>query len=616
MSLSRSVYLVSGVPLFGLAALLSGCATPFDEQATEDLRRSVIASAQRELVDARRAPEPGPVDRRPSSLSFPPERLAELLEMAGPGSYAGETARSPGTDVMGRGGAPELFRLSLEQAVGSAVANNLDVQLARLEPAINQQAVTAALAAFDWVFFADFDWRSTDTPQPVPEVMGQPVGVGASVSQSVSYTTGLRRPLTTGGVFTVSQGQTYSDDSTPGTALDPDPSNGASIALRYEQPLLRGFGSDVALSEIRLAQNAERDAVHALKETLLGVVLATERAYWDLAFARRSLLIQQRLLDRGIETRDVLERRLGVDARPAEFSDAVARVESRRAALIRATRSYRDASDALKRLINDPSLTVGTTVLLLPVDAPLEEPVTVSYLDALVTAARVRPEIARSVLAIDNSAIRQSVARNARLPLLNFLLETSFQGLDEDAGEAYEDAVDGRFVGWLLGLSFERPIGNREAEANYRAAQLARLAATVSYRRAVQDVVLDVKLALRSVRTNWQLIEQTRTSRLAATENLRTLDVLERTVASLDPEFLNLKFNRQEALAQAELEELAARVDYNVALAELRDARGTALEDNNIRFVVPDAGSAWGADGAAGVGAPVARRQGETERGG
>ena len=78
-------------------------------------------------------------------------------------------------------------------------------------------------------------------------------------------------------------------------------------------------------------------------------------------------------------------------------------------------------------------------------------------------------------------------------------------------------------------------------------------------------------------------------ARIAAAESLRTIEVQEDLNAGLTPEFLNLKFNRQESLATAELREIQALVDYQIALSELYNSMGIALERNNIEFVVPDA---------------------------
>ena len=108
-----------------------------------------------------------------------------------------------------------------------------------------------------------------------------------------------------------------------------------------------------------------------------------------------------------------------------------------------------------------------------------------------------------------------------------------------------------------------------------------------TYARRFRAIVLDVKNALRDVDAAYQLIEQTRTSRLAAAENLRTLLVQERLIQSLTPDFLDLKFRRQEALATAEIQEAAAIADYNTALSQLNAATGTSLQRNAIDFQNP-----------------------------
>jgi outer membrane protein TolC len=596
MARKQAWYRAMGMPSVALSVIIVGCSTPFSERATEELRQSVIDSSERELRHAAREPGPRDLQRVPSDLSLAPERMAELEKMAGLRSYPSDVEMT-GHDLFG--GSHELgtgVRVSLQQAIASAVGNNLTLQAARLDPAIRQAQVVAAQATFDWVFFADFEWNITDRPSVVPVINGVPVGAAAQTNQSVAYTTGIRKPLTSGGQFTASQGQTYLDQTERVTSFSPDPSNAAFASFRYDQPLLRGFGSDVALSEIRLALNVERDAIEALRTTLLDVINETEGAYWELVRARHSLQIQQRLLQRGIETRDVLESRLGVDARPAEFSDAVARVEQRRANVIRAENAIRQASDRLKQLMNDPELNVGSEVLLAPIDDPIEAPIRFSLLESMSAALAMRPELQRSILAIDSASIRQVVARNMRLPLLNFSVEAMLLGLSDDIGEAYEDVAESRFLNWLMSLAFEQPLGNRAAEANYRQRQLERLGATIRYREAVQQVVLEVKATLRNIDTNYRLIEQTRSARLAAAENLRTLLVLEETIASLSPDFLDLKFRRQDALAVAELEELRALVDYNTSLADLSRATGEALERNGIRFIVPDAGDFIGPD--------------------
>lgn len=567
--------------------LTAGCAGPLEAPRAQSMRDAVSAAAQREIDAVGDSPGVGrrTITRQPSSLDFSPERMRELEEMAGPASY---TAVQPPVGLDLAGEQSDQVAISLQRAVASAVEHNLAVESARYVPAINEANVVLAEAAFDWVFFSNLNWNNVDEPTFVPIIGGNPVSTGATVNESLFWDTGLRRRLTSGANLSVSQSITYSDDSSPGVTLFPDPGFNTAVNVGLSQPLLRGFGADVNLAQVRLARNTERASVQNLRDTLINTVTQTESAYWDLYRARERLKIAQRLVDRGEGTRKVLEGRLDFDVRPAEFSDAVARVESRKADVIRAQRLLRDASDRLKVLVNDPSIAIGDETLIIPLNSPNGAPVEFGLLDAVLTAVNDRPDVQRAVLSIDDAAIREQVAANARLPLLDLSVRATLQGLTDDLGESYEDVGESRFVNFLVGVAFEQALGNRAGEAAFRGARLARMQSVINYRAAVQNAVFEIKSALRDVVTNYQLIEQTRASRLAAAENLRALLVEEEKLRGLTPDFLNLKLNRQEALANAEIQELNALIDYQLAIARIYDAMGTSLERNQIEFVVPD----------------------------
>lgn len=576
------------LPACGILILAAGCSSPLEQQESSSaLRESIIQDARRERRDIEHRPEPSTLTRSPSRLDFPPERMSELNAMAGSAAYpTSDPALSPGL----LGEPSPIFRIDLRQAVLRAAKQSLDSRVLEFDPAINQSRTIAAEAAFDWTFFTNFDWNAVDEPQVRPFVGAVPVGVSTRQSQSVGYETGIRKRLTSGGALSLSQGHTYTDDRTQGTTLSPDPSQRTFIDIALTQPLLRGAGSDVALAEVRLTRNLERRSIYQYKSSVIETVTAAERAYWQLVQAMRNHQIRVRLLERGVETRDVLASRLAFDVKPSEYSDAVATVERRRADVIRAENTLRQASDSLKLLINDEGLSVGNETLLLPTDEAPDVPISFSLLDSITRALRDRPELQQALLTIDDFSIRQQVADNARLPLLDMQFQTRFQGLDRDTERAYDMVDDAQFVDFVLSAVFEQPIGNREREAEYRAAQLERVRATMEYRRVLQRVALEVKTALRNVTTNYQLIEQTRTSRLAATENLRTLQVQEQTIQSLTPDFLDLKFRRQEALANAEADEVSAIIDYSISLADYYASMGAALERNRIAFVVPEVG--------------------------
>jgi outer membrane protein len=578
----------------GAILLSAGCASPVgSDDSSGAIRHSLAELIRREFDDASTAPDPRRVSRGGDvdTLGIPSRTLRELDSLAGPQTYP-DLAPPPHTDLLGRT-SRRTVRVSLERVVRTAAERNLSLQFARLAPAVSEAQVVQAEAAFDWVLFSNLDWQNTDSPQPTQAVGAVTFGVGVDQRSVVNSTTGLRRQLASGGVLTVQQELIYSDVSTPGLNLSPDPSWGANATVQLDQPLLRNFGTDVALAQVRLSRNAERSAVAELETNLISTLTDVESAYWDLVRATYDVLILQRLVDESTRIREQVRARFAAQlATQAELADAIARVERQKGNVIRAHNALAAASDRVKLLMNDPELTVGSEVLLVPADLPIDEPVRLSLHDSIAAAMERRPEIRRAILSIDDTSIRQRVADNARLPQLNLRLQAQTSDLNDNLADAWEDQWDTRFVDYLVGLRFEQPVGNRAAEAAYRQRGLERAQATIAFENTVRQVIAAVKTALRNVETNYELIAQTRLARVSASENLRSFRVQLELTETMDVQQLNLLLNRLELVAQAERDEIVAAVDYMKALADLNASVGTTLERSRIELVVPDAAEA------------------------
>jgi len=592
--LLRSSDVLRACGLAGVCLLIGmvGCTPgPVSRGADAAIQRTLVDTIRRELREPGQRPEPIRTERQSTaaSLRIDDRVMPELESMAGPGAHSLDPADLPlGDDLLGN--PQRVVAISLERAIRSAVERNLEVQFARLAPAVAESQLVAAESAFDWVLFSTLEYNRTDTPIAATSTFGIQSGATATDQNTVSSTLGVRRQLIAGGSLTLQQAITYLDDRSPGRELDPDPSWRLGLTAQIDQPLLRGFGTNVAQAEIRLARNAERASVAALQSELSRIVTETEAAYWELYRAHRDLLILQRLFERGVQVRDQVIERVRIDASRAQIASAVARVEARRADVLRAQSALRRASDRLKVLINDESFPVGSEALLIPADDAVDEAIEFSLFDAIATAMEHRPEITRAVLSIDDTSIRRTVAENLRLPTLDLRLQARFEELQSDLGDAYEEIVDGTFISALVGLFFEQPIGNRPGESAARQRRLERMQAVISYRNTVQQIVLELKVALDTVRLNYRLIEQTRVSRLAAAEVLRALQVEKQLLRGFTIEFLDLELNRQESLAASERQELQALVDYNTAIANYYAALGLGLERNGILFDVPDPG--------------------------
>lgn len=565
---------------------------------------------QRELADAEAHASPRITERETTvdSLGLSERVMEQLRTEYDPRGYLAQLTSAQGTgdsespanairhllsdDLFGQ--RPDVLGVSLERAIKAGVRHNLSVELARFGPAIREADVIAAQAAFDWAFVGSVDWQDTDTPAgsfPIPAFGNGQIIVNGN--QTVTGSAGLERTLISGGRFSIEQQYVYSDGrpSAFGISSQPDPSTAASLVAELSQPLLQGFGSDVNLAEVRTRENAERRSISSLRLTLIETVTQLEDAYWDLVQANTDVVILSKLLERGVKVRDDIKVRSILDADPAQIADAVANVERRRADVLRAQRAVRAASDRLKLLMSDPRLPIGGELVLVPTDEALDQPMEFSLYDSLGTAIANRPEIEQAILDIDDASIRQVVAQNGRLPQLDLRVQLAMVGLEDSADEATSDQFRREFIdNFLFGLLFRQPIGNRADEAAYRRARLERLQSVVAYRRAVEQAVGDVRAALDDVVTNYRLIDQARTTRLAAAEALRTLLVKkELSQGGYTVERLNLELNQQAALAAAEQSEVRALLDYNRAVARLHAAMGTSLERNRINFIVPDA---------------------------
>jgi len=117
-----------------------------------------------------------------------------------------------------------------------------------------------------------------------------------------------------------------------------------------------------------------------------------------------------------------------------------------------------------------------------------------------------------------------------------------------------------------------------------RQRRLERQSSVLAYQRQAQDIVREIKNALREVHTSYELIGSTRAARRAAADHLRAIEAQQDAGMALTPEFLDLKLRAQSRVADAEIQELDALTGYNNAVTALHRAMGTLLERNGINF--------------------------------
>lgn len=565
----RLAAVMPGVGVLILSLAVSACRSPTDGYDIDQVRRDAVLSAQRELEGEAAAASRGPIalpDADDSVLPPPEPREVDPGE-----SLDDEPARS--------------VPMSLAGALRAAVSGNLDVRFARLRPSIREQQVTESQAAFDPSMFAEYSFQQRDEPIQGSSIGGIPTGTTLRRSDNHDASVGLTKTLRTGGEVSLSTGVSRTDDDSPDLTLTPDPGTTSRVAVSLSHPLLRNFGEDVNTARIRLSVNAKRRDELALRGQMLSVVAEVESAYWQLVFAWRRVAIREHTLAITLETQRELEARERVDVSPLQLAQAASFVQQRESDLIDARRALRDASDRIKLLMQSDRVPLADEAVVLPTDPPGEPPIAMTAAIAIRTGLDRRPEIDEAALQVADASIRVRVADNQRLPVFNLRSEVRLFGLEKEVGGSYGRLDNGDFIDYVVGARFERPLGNRAAEAAYRRERLTRQTQTIRLKRVSQDVVLSVKQAMRAAQSASRRIATTRRARAAAEENLRTLEEREKNAEALTPEFLlDLKLNTQQRLAEAQLREIEAIASYNASRARFLAAVGTLLDERGIEI--------------------------------
>jgi len=554
------------------AILLSGCGlrepAAFDPSQLQEPDRS----SAKELM-------PLPMRPLPTTLqSLPPPTTQ-------PSGTPTEAAR-PVTSGRPLGDQPTI-RLTLREIVQRSVVNSREVKVAGYDAAIAETRVVEAQAHFDPVFFTNLKYEHRDQAtagQLTPDPEDPLKNILLNVERGDIYTIepGVKQELPSGGQASISY-QLQDSHFAPKT-FTTNPYWENQLKLELDQPLLREFGYDVNQARITIARNDQRVSILDFRKALEENIAEIEKDYWDLVEAEQEVRIQEELLNRTMDTADVLIGRFeaGGDVSRVQTSQATASVRSREAVLIAARARLGDLSDDIKRRMNDPEFPVAGDVVILASDLPLESKIEFDPKDQVDTAMENRLELGQQQIRIASADVASEVAKNNLLPKLDLQTTVGLQGLKENESDALQQQAEDGHISYTFALQFELPIGNREARSVYRRAELQRSQAIEQYGFLVEQVSQDVKTSLREVQTTWEELGARRQARFAAADSLKAIDQQEEHGEALTPTFVQLKLDSQERLADAEREEANALSSYNDAIAHLERAKGTLLRYNNV----------------------------------
>ena len=490
--------------------------------------------------------------------------------------------------------------LSVQDAIVLAIENNLDVEIARFEPLISDLDHTSAWGAYDPSFFASFDHSSIDTPvastfEPSALIVDRETTGGAGV-------TGLIPKL--GAQYEISYGGQRLTTTQAIPNLSPE--YHASVLGSLTLPLLKGAWWGEPWVAVKQTGIGAEIGDEEFRRNLMDITKATRDAYWNAAaageerrVAQKSLEQRQALLD---QTQAQFE--VGVVSR-VDVTEAEAGLAEAEVNVIVAENGYRRTQDELIDLALGPNLTPDSSLEIRPTDSP-EETVTheVDPEEANRKALVHRPEIVSARKNVEVGEIELKFRKNQRLPQVDLRFTYGYQGLGgstnptpplclfppcgsrapvTSVGSTYSSAHDDFFDSdgasqWSGGAVLTVPIGNVSGRAGASKAKLELRRSQTELRRLELDIVLEVREAIRNLRSAQEGIEAAERRRVAAEEQLRAESIRLEYGESTPFDVLQ----KEEVLVEAESQKIRALQLYHNSITALERAQGTILDNHNI----------------------------------
>jgi outer membrane protein TolC len=470
--------------------------------------------------------------------------------------------------------------MTIDEAVATALEQNLDLQVQRINPQLQDLSIAQFEAAYTPNFVSTLS--STDQTQPSNSVLaGGAAGEGVTSGQSV-FNVGVQS-LTNwgGGSYDVRWNNSRSTTSNFFQSFNPQINT--SVIATYSQPLLRNFKIDGTRQQLLVSEKNRDISDVQLTQSIAQTVRNVRNAYYDLMYAIGNLDVQRQSLQ--LAQQSLKDNRARVEIgtmAPLDIVQAEAEVATREEAVILAEAAIERQQDTVRALVFNPSSPDFWTARIEPTDRVSFLPTAVDVDMAVKNALSRRTDIQalRNNLEIDDINIRYF--RNQSMPDLNAQVNYNARAVGglqvrrapdpatglptgpiiDSNGRSYLSALgtafSGDFPGWTLQLDLSYPVGRSSQEA-----QLARSRLQLSQRQRQLAslelaVATQVRDAARNVQTNAKRVDATRASRALAEKRLEAEE--KKYQAGMTSSFFVLQAQRDLNLARNS--ELLALVEY------------------------------------------------------
>ena len=469
--------------------------------------------------------------------------------------------------------------LTLDECVSRALSKNFDVTMQRLTTSSASGDVEIAKAVFDPNLSLETsrsfnknppDTTTRTTTDPLTGIVTTTADSNSTRQDTQDSRLSVSQKIATGATVTATGVLDRSNRSPYSSTYGLNPAYTGNVGLVVRQPLLKGAGTGVNRAAIERAKLGLSRSNYDLKSTVLTVVRNVESAYYNLVFAREqrdvrsfSLEVAQKLLDE-----NKARRSTGV-ATDLEVLQSEVQVANAQRDLVLANQTVRNSEDALLQLVGQLEFdqTPGAVHFT-------DEPVPpVSFGISYKLARDNQPDYLSTTLSLEQLKLDVKTTKNARLPQVDLGGSVGQASKEDSYSNASSEVWNGKGYNWQVDLSVTMPWGFRAESARYRQAQLALSREQAHLQQIEQNILVQVRSAVRAVETNQ---ESVRISSLATELSVKQF---EQEKARYEAGLSTFRFVQQSQadLDTARVNELQAKVNLRVSLADLARLEGSSL---------------------------------------
>lgn len=455
--------------------------------------------------------------------------------------------------------------IDLPNLITLALQRDFQIRVVELDKNIAEQSVRQANGYWDPAIRASHSTGS--------------LGGGGGASSSFNSQEGdvtsasIATQIPTGGRITLDAATGRFEDSFGGA--DSYATN-AGIALY--QPLLQNFGSH-SRAFIKLAKRSYEQSDEAFRLQAISTVTNAITLYNQTALRKDSLRVaeQSRELANQLVADTRKRAELGtVEERGVEVAET--RLSQREANVVLQRRLYLDSLNELKRFVSNQALAlVSWDVQIGAMPAPQEWSGNLSQ--DYEYALQNRPDYRQALLAIEKATIEAKSAGNAALPSLD-LNARYFRTHFGDSFTSSYKGISSAETDLFVGVTFSRPLLNRSGSAQKASALLFRDRAQLVEQQLQQAIAIQLDNAARRIKSEAQSRELARQGREFAQ---RSLEAEERKL-KLGQSTTFFVLEAQEDLTEAQVRELEAIANYNIAVARYHQVKGSTLSEQGIQL--------------------------------